>query len=335
MSGVVVQAQEGDIRAFEQLVAQWQGTVCGLGLGILGDVHASEDVAQEVFTTAWRKIGGLKNPASFGPWIRQMTRNKALSYRRSTVRRRRRIHNDNDAVAAAGVPQEGGLSPEDEQLLWDALETLPDGCRDVLILYYREGRSVRQVAQQLELSESAVKKRLSRARAALKAEVFEALGEVVTATAPGAALTALIVSSLAPTQAVAGSLAAKTVAKGAGLGAMLPGVVVMLGIFLGYTLSERLVPLERRGDYRRARNLSVGSLAVCLAASLFGRLGMQIGLVGFVATLGYVQFAILPKVFAPAPGSDPRQLRGARVGAVCGAIGWAVGAAFGLWGAFS
>src|SRR4051794_5851125 len=70
-------AAQGDAEAFARLVDASRTLVCSIALAILRDVEASQDVAQDVFLAAWRDLGKLRNPASFLPWLRQMTRNRA------------------------------------------------------------------------------------------------------------------------------------------------------------------------------------------------------------------------------------------------------------------
>src|SRR5438093_6501817 len=81
----LVQAtRRGDKRAFVEIVARHQAMVCGIALGILGDFAASEDAAQEVFLTAWRKFHDLREPERLRAWLAQIARNAALRHLRRT-----------------------------------------------------------------------------------------------------------------------------------------------------------------------------------------------------------------------------------------------------------
>jgi len=82
------------------------------------------------------------------------------------------------------------IDREDLALLSEAIDQLPDDAREVVILYYREGQSVAQVAALLGLSEAATKKRLSRTRETLRETVLEKVGDLLGRTAPVAAFTA-------------------------------------------------------------------------------------------------------------------------------------------------
>jgi hypothetical protein len=84
------------------------------------------------------------------------------------------------------------LAEEERRLLAEAMGELPDETREVVALFYSEGRSVRQVADLLGMREDAVKQRLARARARLREAMMERLGRTLQRTAPGAAFTAAV-----------------------------------------------------------------------------------------------------------------------------------------------
>ena len=335
MSAQVLAAQAGDPEAFAGLVRRWQGAVCAIGLAILRDVAASEDLAQEVFLAAWQGLSRLQDPASFGPWVRQLTRHKALDRRRAGMRYAARVVLDEEAVEQAGSTAESLLDAEERRVVQEALDALPDDARDVMVLFYREGHSVRQVALLLGLSEPAVKKRLSRARQAMREEVAARFAEVVQKSAPGAALTAAILASAAPAPAAAAMVGAAKTASAGGLWAGLAiGLTTITGLFLGYRLAERVVMPSRLPGLHRARNLSILSIGVAMAALPLGADATLVGVGLCVVGLGVVQFGLLPRVFAPPQEADPRRLRAARLGVTLGALGWLVGGICGLLGAW-
>jgi RNA polymerase sigma factor (sigma-70 family) len=139
-------ARRGDKRAFVEIVARYQGVVCGIALGILGDFAASEDAAQEAFLSAWRKIHELREPERLRSWLCHIARNAALGQ----VRRRRDHHNLESVIALADespIRDEIAASDEEAALVREALNKVPELYRLPLVLYYREGQSVRTVAR--------------------------------------------------------------------------------------------------------------------------------------------------------------------------------------------
>ncbi len=193
-------AAKGDAVAYGRIVSGCQGMVTSIALSIVRDVAASEDIAQDVFIKAWQNLRKLGNPASFLPWLRQITRNLARDHLRAQYYRANPPGDIEAVIASVADP---GLSPDDAlaegqeaRIAAGVIDALPEESREVLLLYYREGQSSRQVAALLGMQDAAVRKRLSRARADIRAELLQCLGEFARTSAPGAAFTAVVVSSL-------------------------------------------------------------------------------------------------------------------------------------------
>ena len=247
----VLAASAGDTLAFGRLVDQTKSAVTAVALAIVGDHPASQDIAQDVFLAAWRNLGKLRSPASFLPWLRQTTRNRAHTWLRDQGRRRlaaTRVDELLPEVAdGAPDPSEQLARRQERRLVAEALADLPDDAREVIILYYREGQSVAQVADLLELTPAAVKQRLSRGRRRMRDTVAERLGRALLRTAPGTAFTAAILTGLhVAAPPVAASAAIGTAAKVGGasvlgkLAIALGGIVVgasggILGLLLGFS----------------------------------------------------------------------------------------------------
>jgi RNA polymerase sigma factor (sigma-70 family) len=228
LDDLVSAAAGGDRDAFARLVDETRGLVSSIALAILRDVDVSRDVAQDVLLVAWRDLRKLREPASFLPWLRQITRNRAHHVLRSRVRARRVISDppagddgidlDERLARACATPLASEILVAEEQRtrLAEAIEALPDEAREVVTLYYREGQSARQVADLLGLREDAVKQRLSRARQRLRAALLDEVGETLRVTAPGAAFTAGVMAL---------TVAAPSTAAAAGIGVSASGVL--------------------------------------------------------------------------------------------------------------
>lgn len=321
-------AARGDQEAFARLVDSTRTLVSSIALAILRDVEASHDVAQDVFLSAWRDLGKLRNPASFLPWLRQMTRNRAHHVLRDRVRARRVISDAeaDDLLEAATDPRPGAgevlLAEEEKQLLAVALEELSDESREVITLYYREGRSVRQVADLLGLREDAVKQRLSRARSRLRQEMLDRLGETLQRTVPGTAFTIGVMTAIAlgfpgTAAAVGFGTAAKLAPGGLKLAALLGGAGLgaaggILGIFLGARpyLARARDEEERRGIrlYMAAASLAAIAASAGLAFSS-SPVSVVLTFLLFYGTLLALIFGWLPRVtarrFAAELAEDP------------------------------
>ncbi len=205
---LVLAARRGDKQAFVEIVARHQAMVCGIALGVLGDFAASEDAGQEAFLTAWRKLHDLREPERLRPWLKQIAHTAALGHLR-----RRREHEPLDQapaqVDASPGPDETAAKDEEAALVREWLAQLPETYRLPLILYYREGQSVRSVAQTLDLSEDAVKQRLARGRDLLRDRMAGLVETVLARTWPTPVFTmaiAVAIGALAAPAAVAGSV---------------------------------------------------------------------------------------------------------------------------------
>src|SRR5579884_1918812 len=202
LESLVRAATNGNTEAYGDLIDQTSSMVSSIALAIVRDLELSRDITQDVFLCAWRDLKALRDPGSFLPWLRQMTRNHAHTALRTLIRQRRLgasgILDDLAPVLADSNPTltEQLTSWEEAKSLAEALSVLPETAREVLVLYYREEKSIAQVARLLDLSEVVVKKRLSRARGSLRAELMRKAGETLGRTVPGAAFTAAIISAL-------------------------------------------------------------------------------------------------------------------------------------------
>lgn len=251
----VRRASEGDRPAFARLIDATRTTVCSVALAIVRDVEASEDVAQDVYLHAWRSLPSLKSSASFLPWLRQLTRNRAHAYlRKDQPARRTNLDETLATVLTDGRPSAEAemLLSEERQAIRTGLDELPAEAREVLILFYREEQSVRQVANLLDLSESAVKKRLERARYALRDAVERTLSSALDRTKPGAAFSVTVLAMIPPaTPTIAAT--AKAALGAAGLSKL---VAVLGSVALSSLLGVVSVLLGVRCEMRKAKEES-------------------------------------------------------------------------------
>ena len=208
-------ARRGNHEAYGRIVCACQNTVTAIALAITRDVQASEDIAQEAFLSAWQQLDRLRSSASFLPWLRQITRNLARDWLRAQAQRPLSGEAAEIAIGMAADPSpepaDRLLRGEAEAAAEDIISALPEDSREVLLLFYREGQSSRQVAALLGLSDEAVRKRLSRARASVREDLLQRFGGLARSTAPSAAFALAVAGALAPaapasaTAAVVGS----------------------------------------------------------------------------------------------------------------------------------
>ena len=240
----------GDREAFGRIVERYQSLICALTYSACGNFQASEDLAQVTFITAWCQLRALREPAKLKSWLCSIARNATVN----SFRQQRRTPTANAEALDAGVevssntpsPSDHVISKEEEAILWRSLGELPPTYREPLVLFYRQQQSVAEVADALELSEDAVKQRLSRGRTILTEKVTAFVEGALRQTTPGRAFTlgvlaALPVMATSTKAAVVGATAAGAAAKAAAsvaiVGAILGPIIGALGGWFGAKMS--------------------------------------------------------------------------------------------------
>lgn len=314
-------ARSGDRAAYGRIVAACQNTVTAVALAITHDVTASEDIAQDAFLSAWQHLKRLQNPSSFLPWLRQITRNLARDHLRAN--RHRPLDGEGAEIAIelaadpSPTPMQQLVEDEREHAAAELISALPEDSREVLLLFYREGQSSQQVALLLGMSDAAVRKRLSRARASLREDLLARFGEFAASSAPGAAFTGIIATALSiasPPAAAKGILTiaatggAKTLAKivlgaAGSIGIALAGAFGGIWLGLRKQLKGAIDDEERRGLIRRAMINGIASVSFMGCLILLARFNTGwalpvLAMLIFMAVIFYQTIVALPRVLA-------------------------------------
>lgn len=152
---------------FDELVTEHRSNVYGVALKVVSDPELAADVVQETFIRAWRGLERFRGDSSFGTWIHRIAINTALTARERARRVRMSSLDLAGEVAAPPTPIDHpdvrGDQLEMRRQLEEALESLPLGQRQVVLLKDVEGWSHTEIAESLGISESAAKVRLHRA----------------------------------------------------------------------------------------------------------------------------------------------------------------------------
>ena len=162
---LVARIRAGDDGAFELLVARYQAPLFRYLRGLVGDQELARDLLQETFLRAFRSIGSLGTPGLLRSWLYRIAHNQAYS----ALRRRRLISwlpLSFGQHAGAAHPERGAV---EAALVEEALASLPVQLRAPLLLHLVAGFSYAEVAELLQVSEGAVRMRISRGRAAFRA----------------------------------------------------------------------------------------------------------------------------------------------------------------------
>lgn len=179
----------GDRAEFARLVEATSNHIFRLALKILRDPQDAEDVLQETYIKALRALPEFEGRSSLSTWLYRIAVNEALMLLRKRKITLVPVEEDPDEDEAVGslvltdwdaLPEDKLLSAEARQELDTAVMNLPDNLRVVFTLRDMEGMSIRETAELLSLSETAVKTRLLRARMRLRNQLSKYFGERMT-----------------------------------------------------------------------------------------------------------------------------------------------------------
>jgi RNA polymerase sigma-70 factor, ECF subfamily len=149
---------------------------------ILRDDREAEDVMQQAYVNAYTHLRQFDGRAKFATWLTRIAVHEALARARRAGRYQQLDDEDFGQVepfmgsAQPVNPERQAFGRELRGLLEASVDTLPDGNREVFVLREVEGLSTAETAASLGVSEDVVKTRLSRARAALRRELFDRAG---------------------------------------------------------------------------------------------------------------------------------------------------------------
>ena len=250
---LVAASLSGNRDAFGDIVSRYQSLICSLAYSATGSLGQSEDLAQETFITAWKHLRHLRERTKLRAWLCGIARNRINnSLRRDgrePVHTAESLEAVSESASAEPLPNDQAIGKEEEAILWRSLERIPEIYREPLVLFYREHQSIENVATSLELSEDAVKQRLSRGRKLLHEQVLAFVEGALERTNPGkaftlsvvAALTGITISAQAATIGVAaakggGGAAAKSAGAMGLLAAIFSPLLIVFGNYIGYRI---------------------------------------------------------------------------------------------------
>ena len=160
-------AQDGDQRAFGQLIRQNQKRLFRFVYGLLGSFDASEDIVQEAFVKAYSAIDRFELQYTFYPWLATIARNLAFNYREREQRKEsldQLQESGFDPQTAQLGPFEQLLNDEAQKRFYQAVKALPAKYREVFVLRHFEDQSYTEIASNLKIPPGTVDSRLYRAR---------------------------------------------------------------------------------------------------------------------------------------------------------------------------
>ncbi|MHC4559263.1 MAG: RNA polymerase sigma factor, partial [Planctomycetota bacterium] len=206
---------KGNTNAFEKIVKRYQALACAITFSATADLEKSEELAHEAFIKAWKNLAQLKDLTRFQTWFCTITHNIIRDHfrnkQRDVMSQAKSIEKMADVSSKDCKPVEIIINKEQQAVISQALEQIPEKYRVPLVLFYRQEQSIKKVAEMLELSEDAVKTQISRGRKMLKEQVAAMVETTIGRTGPTKAFTTAVIASIAGT-AIKGSAVAAAAA---------------------------------------------------------------------------------------------------------------------------
>jgi RNA polymerase sigma-70 factor (ECF subfamily) len=169
---LVARCQAGDVDAFETLYHQHAGRIFALASRMAGSPDEGEDLLQEIFLLAYRKLGTFKGEAALGTWLYRLALNHCLDFVRSRQARTRKLTEtlDDERSVEPAARQDTPIARID---LERAIARLPEGCREAFVLHEVEGFDHKEVAELLGIAEGTSKSQVFKARMKLRGILAE------------------------------------------------------------------------------------------------------------------------------------------------------------------
>src|SRR5262245_38144111 len=172
---LVRQTLAGRTEAYEELVRRWAGRIVALSHAKTGRADLADDLAQEALLRAFRALASLVDPEKFGSWLYGIALRTCFDWLRSNHRSPIPFSalgpnlNPEEVLCPRSRSAEAAVEQQDElRELLAQVEALPDAYRQVVMLYYYQDITYRQIAALLGVSPATVNARLTRARALLR-----------------------------------------------------------------------------------------------------------------------------------------------------------------------
>jgi RNA polymerase sigma-70 factor (ECF subfamily) len=168
---LVERCRTGDLGAFEEIYRAHSGRLYSLALRMVGNPADAEDLLQEIFLSAHRKLEGYRGEAALGTWLYRLATNQCLDYLRSRAAKTSQVTGTiDDEIGLSDVGSRNlGERTVAKMDLERALAQLPEGARAAFVLHDVEGLEHREVAQALGVAEGTSKSQVHKARLKLRA----------------------------------------------------------------------------------------------------------------------------------------------------------------------
>ena len=167
---LAARCRQGELGAFEELYRAHAGRLYSVALRMVGNTADAEDLLQEIFLSAHRKLESFRGESSLGTWLYRLAVNLCLDYLRSRTGRASHLTDPLDDDTALPEPAGRGLADRtiSRMDLERALTQLPPGCRTAFVLHDVEGLEHREIGEVMGIAEGTSKSQVHKARLRLR-----------------------------------------------------------------------------------------------------------------------------------------------------------------------
>ncbi len=168
---LVERCRAGDLAAFEEIYRLHSGKLYSLACRMLGNATDAEDLLQEIFLSAHRKLDGFRGESALSTWLYRLATNQCLDHLRSRAARTNQVTDTiEDEPSLSDVGSRGLAERTVAKMdLERAVAKLPDGARAAFVLHDIQGLEHREVAEALGIAEGTSKSQVHKARLRLRA----------------------------------------------------------------------------------------------------------------------------------------------------------------------
>jgi RNA polymerase sigma-70 factor (ECF subfamily) len=167
-AAIVHKAAHGDADAQAWLYMQYSKAMYNICIRMTGNKLYAEDVLHDAFVGALKNIKQLKEPENFGGWLKRIVINECIKHCKKTFYWDDWDETTEEHMADEPVEWWTTLSME---MIHTAIKNLPEGCRQIFVLYALEDNSHKEIADQLGITEGTSKSQYHRAKKLLKEKV--------------------------------------------------------------------------------------------------------------------------------------------------------------------
>jgi len=170
-SALVDRCRAGDLTAFEEIYRLHSGKLFSLACRMLGNATDAEDLLQEIFLSAHRKLDGFRGESALGTWLYRLATNQCLDHLRSRASRSNQVTDTIEDEPSLSDARTRGLADQTvaKMDIERALAKLPEGARAAFVLHDIQGLEHREVAEALGIAEGTSKSQVHKARLRLRA----------------------------------------------------------------------------------------------------------------------------------------------------------------------